>query len=54
MMKDFRTCFKSVTESYDDFINQAQEWGQGNFWQPDAKGSPSAEWCLKDLKSSTL
>jgi len=41
---------KSVTESYDTFINQAQEWGQGNFWQPDAKGSPSAEWCLKDLK----
>ena len=41
---------KSVTESYDNFINQAQEWGQGNFWQPDAKGSPSAEWSLKDLK----
>jgi len=40
----------SVTGAYDDFINQAQEWGQGNFWQPDAKGSPSAEWCLKDLK----
>ena len=43
---------KSVTESYDNFINQAQEWGQGNFWQPDAKGSPSAAWCLKDLKRS--
>jgi len=41
---------KSVTEAYDEFINQAQEWGQGNFWQPDAKGSPSAEWSLKDLK----
>ena len=41
---------ESVTESYDDFINQAHEWGQGNFWQPDAKGSPSAAWCLKDLK----
>ena len=40
----------SVTEAYDTFINQAHEWGQGNFWQPDAKGSPSAEWCLKDLK----
>ena len=40
----------SVTEAYDNFINQAQEWGQGNFWQPDAKGSPSAEWSLKDLK----
>ncbi len=43
---------ESVTKAYDDFINQAQEWGQGNFWQPDAKGSPSAEWCLKDLKRS--
>ena len=42
----------SVTHAYDSFINQAQEWGQGNFWQPDAKGSPSAEWCLKDLKRS--
>jgi ribonucleoside-diphosphate reductase beta chain len=42
----------SVTEAYDTFINQAQEWGQGNFWQPSAKGSPSAEWCLKDLKRS--
>ena len=42
----------SVTQAYDDFINQAQEWGQGNFWQPDAKGSPSAEWSLKDLKRS--
>ena len=43
---------ESVTKAYDDFINQAQEWGQGNFWQSDAKGSPSAEWCLKDLKRS--
>jgi len=40
----------SVTESYDDFINQAQEWASGNFWQPDAMGSPSAQWCRKDLK----
>ena len=43
---------KSVTESYDNFINQAQEWGQGNFWHPSAKGSPSAEWTVKDLKRS--
>ena len=42
----------SVTEAYDEFINQAQNWGQGNFWQPDSKGSPSAQWCLKDLKRS--
>ena len=43
---------KSVTEAYDYFINQAQEWGQGNMWRPDAKGSPSVEWCEKDLKRS--
>ena len=43
---------KSVTESYDEFINQAQQWGQGNMWTPEAKGSPSADWCLKDLKRS--
>ena len=23
----------SVTESYDDFINYAQEWGTGNMWK---------------------
>ena len=43
---------KSVTEAYDEFINQAQEWASGNFWQPGAKGSPSAQWSLKDLKRS--
>ena len=40
----------SVTGAYDDFINQAHEWGQGNFWQESARSSPSAQWCLKDLK----
>ena len=40
----------SVTAAYDKFINQAQEWASGNFWQPDARNSPSAEWCRKDLK----
>ena len=41
---------KSVTESYDDFIAQAQEWGSGNLWQPDSRTSPTSTWCLKDLK----
>ena len=40
----------SVTKSYDDFINYAQEYAQGNMWRPDAKGSPSVEWTVKDLK----
>ena len=42
----------SVTESYDSFIKQAQEWGSGCMWRPDAVGSPSSKWCLKDLKRS--
>ena len=42
----------SVTEAYDEFINQAQCWGQGNFWRESARTSPSAQWCLKDLKRS--
>ena len=43
---------ESVTKSYDDFLNYAQEYGQGNFWQAGSKGSPSAEWTVKDLKRS--
>jgi len=42
----------SVTKSYDEFINYAQEWGSGNMWRPDSKGSPSAEWTSRDLKRS--
>ena len=41
---------KSVTEAYDDFINDAHAWGQGCMWTEGARSSPSAEWCLKDLK----
>ena len=40
----------SVTKSYDEFINYAQEWGQGSMWKRDAMGSPSAQWTIKDLK----
>jgi len=40
----------TVTESYDDFIRDAQSWGTGCMWTPEAKGSPSSQWCLKDLK----
>ena len=42
----------SVTQSYDEFINYAQEYGQSNNWRPDWKGSPSVDWCEKDLKRS--
>ena len=40
----------SVTGSYDEFINYAQEWASGNLWRKDSKGSPSEEWTRKDLK----
>ena len=40
----------SVTESYDTFINYAQEWGQGSMWREDWKASPSSVWTRKDLK----
>ena len=42
----------SGTKSYDEFINYAQSWGQGNLWKRDSKGSPSAAWTIKDLKRS--
>jgi len=40
----------SVTEAYDDFINSAQTWGNGNMWQADFRDSPSAQWEIKDVK----
>ena len=40
----------SVTEAYDDFINDAHAWGQGCMWTESGRGSPSSKWCLKDLK----
>jgi len=36
----------SVTESYDDFINEAQQWGQGNLW----KDLPNVETSLPVLE----
>ena len=41
---------KSVTESYDDFINDAQEYGTGNQWRSDHKDTPVAEYTVKELK----
>ena len=40
----------SVTGAYDDFIRSAQQWGTGSMWQDDFRGSPSAEWEMKDVK----
>ena len=40
----------SVTKSYDDFINYAQEYGQSTAWKSDMRDHPNSEWTLKDLK----
>ena len=40
---------KSVTAAYDDFINAAQQYGQGNWWRPEW-GSPNADAEQKELK----
>ena len=40
----------SVTESYDTFIQYAQEWGQGHMWEEGWKSSPTSVWTRKDLK----
>ena len=52
ILKDARILERagSVTAAYDQFINQAQEWASGSMWHLDARNSPSAEWCRKDLK----
>ena len=41
---------KSVTESYDTFINSAQSWGNGNMWKSDYRDSESSKWEIKDVK----
>ena len=40
----------SVTESYDTFINYAQEYGQSSAWKSDMRSHPNSEWTVKDLK----
>ena len=40
----------SVTESYDTFINYAQEYGQSTAWTEGMRDHPNSEWTIKDLK----
>ena len=40
----------SVTGAYNDFINSAQTWGNGNMWQSDFRDSPSSKWEIRDVK----
>ena len=49
--ENIMTRSKSVTESYDDFINCAHEYDQSNFWQPDMKGHISQEMNMHELKT---
>ena len=41
---------KSVTASYDDLINAAHEYDNGNLWREDWKYSPTSMWETKELK----
>ena len=41
---------KTVTESYDDFINSAQEWGIGNQWKSDFRDTSVSQQEIKDVK----
>ena len=40
----------SVTEAYDEFINQAHQWDQSNNWRDDWRTHPNSKWEIKDLK----
>ena len=40
----------SVTESYDDFIHSAQEYGNGSMWQLAAEGHTTGQWERRELK----
>ena len=41
---------KTVTESYDDFINSAQQWGIGNQWKSDFRDTSVSQQEIKDVK----
>ena len=41
---------QSVTRAYDEFLEVAQEWGNGCMWQSSSKGSPTQVWQERELK----
>ena len=41
---------ESVTKSYDEFLNYAQEYGQSTAWKEEMRDHPNSEWTRKDLK----
>ena len=40
----------SVTESYDDFINTAHDWGASRMWDEDMRDCPTSKWDRKNVK----
>ena len=40
----------SVCKAYNEYIDAANEWAQGNLYKRDWKDSPTATWTLRDLK----
>ena len=40
----------TVTQSYDEFINCAHDWGASNNWRDDWRDHINAQWTRKDLK----
>ena len=42
----------SVTQSYDEFINTAHDWGASNNWKEDWRDHINALWTRKDLKTN--
>ncbi len=40
----------SVTAAYDDFLNSAQEWGNGNWWKEGWKDTPQHQQEIKEVK----
>ena len=43
---------ESVTKSYDEFLNYAQEYGQSTAWTDGMRDHPNTAWTVKDLKRS--
>ena len=43
---------ESVTKSYDEFLNYAQEYGQSTAWTDGMRDHPNTTWTVKDLKRS--
>ncbi len=41
---------RSVTQAYDDFINSAQTWGNGNMWKEDYRDTYTSQEAIKDVK----